>query len=257
MDVESKVLLNKEVCAIDWLNPSRSHLVVKCSDGTSYDAHHVIVTVSLGVLKENYKTLFQPQLPILKINAIEGLSIGVVNKIFLEFEKPFWDDDFAGFSLLWTHDDSIAIRATPNAWLEDIFGFYRVDYQPNILCGWIVGPSARAMEQLDDATVLKGCQFLFKKFLGNRMPWKTPVNFIRSSWYSNKHFRGSYSFRSITTDMLRTSAQELAHPLYDALGKPSVLFAGEATSDHYYSTVHGAVGAGWREANRLTEFYKG
>jgi monoamine oxidase len=215
----------------------------------------VIVTTSLGVLKENYLTMFTPQLPALKVNAIEGLSIGAVNKIFLEFERPFWNKNWAGFSLLWTPKDSQEIRGTENAWLEDVFGFYKVDYQPNILCGWISGPSARVMEQLDDATIMKGCLWLFEKFLGSQMPWTKPKNILPSRWYSNKHFRGSYSFRSLTTDLLRTSAKDLAHPLHDSLGKPTLLFAGEATSDHYYSTVHGALESGRREAERLTEFY--
>lgn len=136
-----------------------------------------------------------------------------------------------------------------------MFGFYRVDHQPNIICGWVSGSAARAMEKLDDATVLNACLFLFEKFLGNRVPWTKPLNILRTSWYSNENFRGSYSFRSITTDLLRTSAKDLAHPLHDSLGKPSLLFAGEATSEHYYSTVHGAVEAGWREAKRLTDFY--
>ena len=33
-------------------------------------------------------------------------------------------------------------------------------------------------------------------------------------------------------------------------------FAGEATNTHYYSTVHGAVESGWREAERLIKFLK-
>ena len=33
-----------------------------------------------------------------------------------------------------------------------------------------------------------------------------------------------------------------------------ILFAGEATHDHYYSTVHGGVETGFREADRLIDF---
>lgn len=29
------------------------------------------------------------------------------------------------------------------------------------------------------------------------------------------------------------------------------MFAGEATHDYFYSTVHGAVETGWREADRI------
>lgn len=255
LNVREKVQLRKEVVNISWNDSARNHLVVKCTDGSSFDADHVLVTVSLGVLKENYKSMFNPQLPTIKANAIEGLSIGTVDKIFLEFSEPFWSKEWAGFSLLWTKEDSDKIRNTPNAWLEDIFGFYKVDYQPNILCGWISGTSARRMEQLDDETVLNGCMQLFEKFLGNHMKFSKPIKILRSNWYTNKHFRGSYSFKSVTTDLLKTSAKQLAIPLCDALGKPVLLFAGEATSDHYYSTVHGALDAGYREADRIYNFY--
>ncbi|CRL05312.1 CLUMA_CG018144, isoform A [Clunio marinus] len=253
IEVEKKILLNKEVSHIEWRDPQ---VKIKCSDGSFYDADHVIVTTSLGVLKENYKTLFNPQLPKKKIDAIKGLSFGTVDKIFLEFEKPFWNDEWKGFSLLWKAKDSEEIRNTSDAWMEDVFGFYVVDFQPNILCGWISGKSARKMETLDDETVLRSCMKLFTMFLGSRLPWTTPINILRSNWYTNKHFRGSYSFRSMTTNILETSACALARPLQDPYGKPVLLFAGEATSEHYYSTVHGAVEAGWREAARLTEFYQ-
>lgn len=230
---------------------------IQCSDGSSYDCEHVIVTCSLGVLKENYTTMFSPQLPKLKVNAIEGLAIGTVDKIFLEFDKPFWPDDWTGFSFIWNEKDSREIRATANAWLEDVFGFYIVDYQPNILCGWIGGPSARTMESLDDSRILDGCMWLFEKFLGAELPWTKPKNMKVSRWYTNRHFRGSYSNRSVITEMLKTSARDLSLPLHDALGKPVVAFAGEATHDHYYSTVHGAYESGQREADRLTQFYAG
>lgn len=36
---------------------------------------------------------------------------------------------------------------------------------------------------------------------------------------------------------------------------PIVHFAGEATHDHYYSTVHGAIETGWREAKRIADLY--
>jgi hypothetical protein len=35
-----------------------------------------------------------------------------------------------------------------------------------------------------------------------------------------------------------------------------LLFAGEATHSSYFSTVHGAIETGWREAKRITQFRK-
>lgn len=51
-------------------------------------------------------------------------------------------------------------------WLQDVFGFYYVDNHPLVLCGWIVGPSARYMEQLSDGQVVQGCLELLQKFAG-------------------------------------------------------------------------------------------
>lgn len=56
--------------------------------------------------------------------------------------------------------------------------------------------------------------------------------------------------------MLDVGPSDLAQPITDSQGKAIVHFAGEATHDHYYSTVHGAVESGWREAKRIVDLYK-
>lgn len=255
INLEKCTIFNKSVTNINWNSDPDNIVSVQCSDHSVYDADHVICTVSLGVLKERYETLFTPQLPALKKNAIQGLTIGTVDKMFLEFEKPFWSKDWQGLSLLWNKDDLDKIRASKNSWMEDVFGFYIVDYQPNALCGWISGKNARRMERCSDEEVVKVCTFLLRKFLKNdAIP--EPVKLKRTQWYSNPNFRGSYSFRSMTTDLLNTSAQHLALPLTNACGIPVVQFAGEATHNHYYSTVHGAIETGWREADRLVTLYE-
>lgn len=89
---------------------------VKCSDGSEYQADHVIVSVPLGVLKHNYTTLFTPKIPNIKKNAIEGISFGTVGKIYLEFDKPWWPEKWSGLSLLWTKEDIDQIKSTEKYW---------------------------------------------------------------------------------------------------------------------------------------------
>ena len=123
--------------------------------------------MSLGVLKERQDYMFEPKLPNEKINAIDGLSLGTVDKIYLEFAEPFWVDKWAGINLIWNKHDLYEIKKNPKeAWLEDVFGFYPVMYQPNILCGWISGKSARNMESLSEKEVKKGVLGLLRRFLG-------------------------------------------------------------------------------------------
>lgn len=80
--------------------------------------------------------------------------------------------------------------------------------------------------------------------------------FNRSKWYSNENFRGSYTYYSMKSDALEASTSCLAEPVYNSARKLIIQFAGEATHEHYYSTVHGAIESGWREAKRLIDFYK-
>lgn len=111
------------------------------------------------------------------------------------------------------------------------------------------------MELLEDQTIINGCMLIFEKFLSKLMDYTRPINVQTTRWATNKHFLGSYSFHSITTDLLKTSSEDLAHPIYDPLGRPCVLFAGEATHSDYFSTVHGAIESGYREARRILSLY--
>lgn len=96
LNVEKRIQLNKEVTEIDYTNADKGDIKVKCSDNSVYEASHVIFTASLGVLKAQHKTLFKPELPAFKVNSIENIDFGTLNKIPLEFEQPFWPHDWQG-----------------------------------------------------------------------------------------------------------------------------------------------------------------
>lgn len=107
------------------------------------------------------------------------------------------------------------------------------------------------MERMDDETVINGCMFLFEKFLSKSMNFQRPIDVRTTRWATNKHFLGTYSYHSITTDLLKTSSEDLALPINNPLGRPCLLFAGEATHPKYFGTVHGAIETGYREAERV------
>ncbi|GBP21894.1 hypothetical protein EVAR_6866_1 [Eumeta japonica] len=52
-EIPVEILLNKEVENIKW-NTAQKDVIVSCKDGTTYTARSVIVTVSVGVLKERF-----------------------------------------------------------------------------------------------------------------------------------------------------------------------------------------------------------
>lgn len=250
--LSGRVLLNKRIAEINWTGANE--VVLRCWNGEVLTADHVICTVSLGVLKEQHSKLFVPTLPEAKVRAIKGLKLGTVDKLFLEYSLPPLPKDWPGFSCLWLEEDLKELRSTERFWLESVFGFYPVSYQPRLLQGWIIGEHARHMETLTEEEVLEGLLWLFRKFLPFDVPH--PMRCLRTQWHSNPNFRGSYTFRTTLADELRTGAWDLEAPLLDVGGRPRLQFAGEASHKHYYSTVHGAAETGWREAERLNTYYR-
>lgn len=198
--------------------------------------------------------MFIPPIPEPKLNAINGIRFGTMDKIFLEFSKPFWNDDFFGVSMLWNTIDKNELKDTQFDWLLDIIGINVVEYQNRVLCGWTAGKIGRRIELLSEETIKEGFLMLLKKFLP-QMDIPEPVNILYTKWHKNPNFRGSYSYDSIETDLMDAKRSDLAAPLYNKHNKPVIQFAGEATHDHYFSTVHGAIESGWREAQRLIDYY--
>ncbi|HET6736901.1 FAD-dependent oxidoreductase, partial [Mycobacterium sp.] len=75
---------------------TRAH--IETSRGV-FTADRVIVTVPLGVLKAG-TIVFDPPLPETKRRAIERLGFGVLDKVVLAFEKPFWPQSVDMFGLV-------------------------------------------------------------------------------------------------------------------------------------------------------------
>lgn len=270
--LEGRIEFNRTVEQILWDNPN-AKAFVKCENNDELlEADHVIITVSLGVLKERMDSMFQPPLPVSKKRAIIALGYGSIGKIFLEFPTKFWPDDWTGFTTLWCKDDVENMRRTKYAWLVDIFGLYCVTYQPRVLLGWMIGPDVVGIENLPKEILIQGCMMLLRRFLPN---WHIPepIAIQASHWQSNRNFCGAYAFRSMASEELNAMPWHLSTPLFvvfdansisltstsSSIGthmrsKPVIQFAGEATSNQF-ATVHGAVESGLREAFRLYSYY--
>lgn len=233
---------------------------VECEDEEWIPADHVIITASLGVLKKSHEAMFSPGLPEDKVFAIEKLGISTTNKIFLEFAEPFWSPECNSIQFVWEDEAHLEQLVYPEElWYRKICSF-DVLYPPErygyMLSGWICGQEALYMERCDDETVAETCTELLRRFTGNPDIPK-PLRILRSSWGSNPYIRGSYSFTRVGSS--GGDCERLAMPLPYANSKApplQVLFAGEATHRKYYSTTHGALLSGQREANRLIERYQ-
>ncbi|XP_029949541.1 spermine oxidase-like [Salarias fasciatus] len=236
-------------------------ICVECEDEEWITADHVIVTTSLGALKENHETMFSPSLPRDKVFAIEKLGISTTDKIFLEYEEPFWSPECNSIHFVWEDEAQLEHLAYPEElWYKKICSF-DVLHPPErygyMLSGWICGQEALYMERCDDETVAEICTELLRRFTGNPDIPK-PRRILRSSWGSNPYIRGSYSFTRVGSSGADCERLAMPLPYANCTKAPplQVLFAGEATHRKYYSTAHGALMSGQREATRLTEMYR-
>lgn len=192
---ESVIHLNKPVKCIHW-NQSISKeieqvadhnedrvddhagysVLLECEDCEFILADHVIVTVSLGVLKKRHEEMFYPPLPDEKVLAIQKLGISTTDKIFLEFEEPFWSPECNSIQFVWEDEaEAESLTYPEELWYKKICSFdvlYPPERYGHVLSGWICGEEALIMEKYDDETVAVICTEMLRKFTGLRFfPW--------------------------------------------------------------------------------------
>ncbi|HTI68328.1 MAG TPA: FAD-dependent oxidoreductase [Candidatus Limnocylindria bacterium] len=202
--------------------------------GEVLEADHVIVTLPLGVLRAG-SVEFSPVLPPEKLGAINRLQMGVVNKLFLRFPEQFWpvEPDFIGY-----------VNDTRRQWVSWVNFTRETATTTPILEAINAGDFARGLEDQPIEDVVAQAMKALRVCFGPSIP--DPVDWIRSTWGSDPFCRGSYSYVPVGA----TPAD------YDLMAQPvgqRLLFAGEATSRLYPSSVHGAYLSGKREATRVLE----
>ena len=170
-----------------------------------------MVTLPLGVLKAG-SVRFDPQLPIRKRHAIARLGVGVLNKLVLVFEEPFWP-----------RETRVIGRHGP-------YSIFVV--QDRALVGLAGGDAARSATPEATKDVLHSL---------NAPP--PPIACASTRWHDDPYSLGATS----VVAPLGTSADFDA--LGVKAGR--LFFAGEATSRTHRGTVHGAYLSGQRVASEL------
>lgn len=74
-----------------------SRKVVVATDNEEIEADAAVITVPIGVLKSGLIE-FSPRLPARTATAIETLGAGLLDKVWLAFEEPFWNEHAEGFA---------------------------------------------------------------------------------------------------------------------------------------------------------------
>ncbi|RZF38231.1 hypothetical protein LSTR_LSTR005592 [Laodelphax striatellus] len=264
-----RILYSKEVNNIHWCETCDAKLggsraSVKCCDGSVYCGDYVIVTIPLGVLKAKHDKLFVPKLPAEKVEAIKNLGFGNINKIFLQYDNPFW---------VWGRGTMNFARTIEELrdeceWTNGIHGLEEVQGSQEILMIEVSGKHADAVEKLTDDNIAQDVTCLLRKFVGDpTIPY--PSSILRSKWKENSNFLGAGSYFSVNSTVGHQLDLQSPIPSFPCTtgeeGEPPeiapvLLFAGEATCPTYFSTVHGARLSGLQAAQdiiSLTKIYAG
>ncbi|KAJ8531984.1 hypothetical protein K7X08_011907 [Anisodus acutangulus] len=280
------IQLGRKVTKVEWQpdesletengtneKPVKLHFV----DGSTMYADHVIVTVSLGVLKQGIhkdSAMFNPLLPSFKTEAISRLGFGVVNKLFLKLTPSTHDEEYA---INFPYLQMVFHQSEPNPkipwWMRRTANLSPIYGKSNILLSWFAGKEALELESLDDEEIIDGFSKTISSFLLNSKYLKKSNDLcnghaaesrfkvekvLKSQWGTDPLFLGSYSYVAVGSsgDDLDAMAEPLPKRTSIHSNIPlQILFAGEATHRTHYSTTHGAYFSGLREANRLLHHY--
>ncbi len=129
---------------VTMVSYSASSVEITSTNGVAgFDA--VILTLPLGVLKKG-AVIFRPALPMAKRQAIERLGMGTLDKLYLVFDKPFWDE-----KITWiiTPENGLP-RGHFNQWLN----LYKYLDRPIILA-FNGGPPALELSGMSDKDIVE------------------------------------------------------------------------------------------------------
>jgi hypothetical protein len=199
-----------------------------------FQAAACVVTAPLGVLKAD-GIGFEPQLPARKAAAIRALGFGCLNKLFLEFEHPFWDTgvDYFGAALPGGADNRGRCFMFWN--LHNVAG------APVLAC-LLAGAAAAVAEGESDEALASHAMIVLRSLFPGA---PNPIGACASRWGADPYARGSYSF--VATGASGEDYKALAAPL--AGGR--LTFAGEHCCREHPDTVGGAMLTGIRAANAV------
>ncbi|CAN9351971.1 unnamed protein product [Alternaria alternata] len=264
--------LNCEVTAIS--NLQSGSLQISSKSGFHGQFEDVVVTAPLGWLKRN-ENVFSPPLTPEISTAIQSIGYGNLEKIFIKFPKPFWDDPDFGNNTGSARGPAFPIESlflrpeyatdtNPSRWRTEIVSFSGMpaEFSQPIIMFFVYGQWGRHICRLvrgmlqDSAERYRILDDIFHPYyskLPNYDPTRSecaPVTFMSTDW-QNDEFAGFGSFANMPVG----SGDGDLHfkVLREGMGhNRGIWFAGEHTSPPGgLGTVTGAYWSGEEAAKRV------
>lgn len=225
------ILYRKTVTRIEY---GEGGVEVVVAGGQVFQADMLLCTVPLGVLKSG-SIKFHPELPSRKLEAIERLGFGLLNKVAMVFPFVFWSEELDTFGCL--NKD----RCKRGEFF--LFYSYHTVSGGAVLIALVAGESALTFESTDPTVLLHRVLGILRGIYGPRgVQVPDPIQTVCTRWGSDPLCHGSYSHVRVGS----------CGSDYDILAEnvgQRLFFAGEATTREYPATMHGAFLSGLREAS--------
>lgn len=220
-----KTVLNEPVSSIDY---SGSGVSVVSSNGTTYNADKVIVTVSLNMLKLP-SIDFNPPLSNEKLAAMNKIGMDQGMKIILKFDERVWPENTGSL---------FGNGLVPEFWATGIGRG-----TDNVLTAFVTGPNAATLQALG-ANMIPAVLAELDTLIGDASLHY--VDHYVQNWTADPFVRGAYSYG---LPGMGNAREVIAQPINN-----KVFFAGEATHFRgHHATVHGAMETGLRAVNEILE----
>jgi polyamine oxidase len=192
-------------------------------------ADAAVLAVPLGVLQAG-RIDIAPGLPAGHGRVLSQLRMGVLEKVVMRFDEPFWPEGMHGLGAL---DSPIPVEYYP----LDVHG------AGPLLVALVGGDAARALATRDEAAAVREVLVPLERAMGRKLP--APKQVVRSRWTDDPWALGSYSVVRPGGDP--EDREVLAEPV-----GPRLWLAGEHTVSDHPATVHGAFLSGQRVARKIS-----
>ncbi|TQN72254.1 Vacuolar protein sorting-associated protein 33A [Colletotrichum shisoi] len=241
LDVRPRSAVRK----IEYDTQETGRTSVHCEDGSIFDADYVVSTIPLGVLKHG-SVEFDPPLPEWKTDVITRIGYGVLNKLVLVYDHPFWDTERHIFGVLRDAPNRHSLNQSDyKSSRGRLFQWFNVTQTTGLPClvALMAGDAGFDTEHNSNDNLIAEATEVLRSVFGPAVPY--PAESVITRWASDKFARGSYS----------SAGPDMQPDDYDAMSRPigNLFFAGEHTIGTHPATVHGAYLSGLRAASEVVD----
>ncbi|KAI9802995.1 MAG: hypothetical protein M1825_002228 [Sarcosagium campestre] len=255
---------------------SGSRIRVTTKDGKQYQFDEVVVTTPLGWLKKNLKA-FEPPISPRITQAIQSISYGNLEKVYLTFHRAFWQDSvnqdepneqrqtFSDFTQ-WIHP-TYAAETNPDSWTQSAVNLAALEgtnAQPSLLF-YIFGACSKHLTGLvASKSSVEQHQILddfFRPYYSRlpnydvSAPYCSPEGIKVTSW-STDEYAGFGSYCNFQVGL--ENADKDIEAMRNGMPERGVWLAGEHTAPFIaVGTTTGAYWSGEGVAERIVEAYRG